>query len=139
MDVVVRSRNTTVGERFRANAQDKLDRLARLDSKADRVDVEVSEERNPRQSAERIHVELTYHTRGPALRAVGAAADAFAAFEVAVEKLHEQLRRAADRRRVHHGARTPESVATATQAMARPASRSSLNGGRAIMGIEVDE
>ncbi|MGN6474345.1 MAG: ribosome hibernation-promoting factor, HPF/YfiA family [Mycobacteriales bacterium] len=139
MDIVVRSRNTTVGERFRANAQDKLDRLARLDSKADRVDVEVSEERNPRQSAERIHVELTYHTRGPALRACGAAADAFAAFDLAAEKLHEQLRRAADRRRVHHGARTPESVAAATQATARSERQSGLNGERAIMGIEVDE
>jgi ribosomal subunit interface protein len=118
MDVVVRSRNTTVGERFRTNAQDKLDRLARLDSKADRVEVEVSAERNPRQSAERIHVELTYHTRGPALRAAGAAGDAFSAFDVAVDKLHHQLRRAADRRRVHHGSRTPESLAAAT----RPAS-----------------
>lgn len=110
MDVVVRSRNTTVGERFRENVQDKLDRLGRLDRKADRVDVEVSEERNPRQSAERIHVELTYHARGPARRAAGVATDAFAAFDAAVDKLTNQLRRAADRRRVHHGARNPESV-----------------------------
>ncbi|HVV77868.1 MAG TPA: ribosome-associated translation inhibitor RaiA [Mycobacteriales bacterium] len=134
MDVVVRSRNTTVGERFRTNVQDKLDRLARLDRKAERVDVEVSEERNPRQSAGRIHVELTYHARGPALRAVGAAADAFAAFDAAVEKLGNQLRRAADRRRVHHGARTPESVATATGGGLSPALQPSLNGDRAIIG-----
>jgi ribosomal subunit interface protein len=139
MDVVVRSRNTNVGERFRETAQDKLDRLARLDSKADRVDVEVSEERNPRQSAERIHVELTYHSRGPAFRAVGAAADAFAAFDVAVEKLHEQLRRAADRRRIHHGSRTPESVAAATRATSSPARESGLNADHAIMGTEADE
>lgn len=126
MDVVVRSRNTTIGERFHANVHDKLSRLAKLDRKAHRVDVEVSEERNPRQSAGRIHVELTYHSRGPALRAAGAAADAFAAFDAAVEKLGEQLRRAADRRRVHHGARTPKSVAAATSA--------GLNGERAIIG-----
>jgi ribosomal subunit interface protein len=133
VDVVVRSRNTTVGERFRANVQDKLDRLARLDRKADRIDVEVSEERNPRQSAGRIHVELTYHARGPALRAAAAAADAFAAFDAAVDKLGNQLRRAADRRRVHHGTRTPQSVAAATRA------RSSFaNGERAIMGAEAD-
>jgi ribosomal subunit interface protein len=139
MDIVVRSRNTTIGERFRENAQGKLDRLARLDSKADRVDVEVIEERNPRQSAERIHVELTYHARGPALRAAGAAADAFAAFDVAIEKLHEQLRRAADRRRVHHGARTPESVATATRGESSSARTSTLNGEHAIMGTEANE
>jgi ribosomal subunit interface protein len=122
VDIVVRSRNTTVGERFRKDVQDKLDRLARLDHKADRVDVEVTEERNPRQSAGRIHVELTYHARGPARRAVGAAADAFAAFDAAVAKLGNQLRRAADRRRVHHGARSPEST------------RAAFNGARAIIG-----
>jgi len=122
VDVVVRSRNTTVGERFRENVQDKLDRLARLDRKADRVDVEVIEERNPRQAAGRIHVELTYHARGPARRAAGVAADAFAAFDAAVDKLGNQLRRAADRRRVHHGTRSPESTRTA------------FNGDRAIIG-----
>lgn len=119
MDVVVRSRNTAVGERFRANVQDKLDRLARLDRKADRVDVEVSEERNPRQAQGRIHVELTYHSRGPARRAAGVASDAFAAFDEAVEKLGNQLRRAADRRRIHHGARNPESLASAAGASSR--------------------
>lgn len=134
MDVVVRSRKTAVGSRFRETAQDKLDRLARLDRKADRVDVEVSEERNPRQSAGRIHVELTYHARGPALRAAAAAADAFAAFDAAFDKLGYQLRRAADRRRIHHGARTPESVAVATRAGLRAARGPSLNGDHAIMG-----
>jgi len=113
VDVVVRSRNTTVGERFRKDVQDKLDRLARLDRKADRVDVEVSEERNPRQAAGRIHVELTYHARGPARRAAGVAADAFAAFDAAVDKLGNQLRKAADRRRVHHGAHAPKSTRAA--------------------------
>lgn len=139
MDVVVRSRNTTVGQRFRSNVQDKLDQLARLDRKADRVDVEVSEERNPRQSAGRIHVELTYHSRGPVLRAAGAAADAFAAFDAAVGKLGIQLRRAADRRRVHHGARTPQSVATATRDGSSSARKANLNGDRAIIGRDGDE
>ncbi|HWC34930.1 MAG TPA: ribosome-associated translation inhibitor RaiA [Mycobacteriales bacterium] len=134
MDVVVKSRNTAVGERFRLIVQDKLDRLARFDRKADRVDVEVSEERNPRQAAERIHVELTCHTRGPAVRAVGAAADAFAAFDEAFDKLGEQLRRAADRRRIHHGARAPESLARATRAASSSAGLSALNGERAIIG-----
>ena len=111
MDVVVRSRNAVVGQRFKTSAQDKLDRVAKLDGKADRVDVEVCEERNPRQSASRVRVELTCHTRGPALRAVGAARDALAALDLAVDRLEQQVRRAADRRRVHHGTRTPPSMA----------------------------
>jgi ribosomal subunit interface protein len=127
MDVVVRSRRTTVGERFRSCAQDKLDRLARLDQGASRVEVEVSEEHNPRQSAGRVHVELTYHGRGAALRAVAAATDAFAALDIAVDKLGQQLRRVVDRRRVHHGVRTPTSVAAATSRSAA-AERAIMNG-----------
>jgi ribosomal subunit interface protein len=111
MDVVVRSRNAVVGQRFRSCAQDKLDRLAKLDGKADRVDVEVTEERNPRQASSRVRVELTCHSRGPATRAVGAASDAFAALDVALDKLLHQARRAADRRRVHHGLHAPQSMA----------------------------
>ena len=113
MDVVVRSRNVVIGQRFKSSAEDKLDRLARLDGKAARVDVEVSEERNPRQASSRVRVELTCHTRGPVVRAAGAATDAFAALDVAVGRLIQQVRRAADRRRVHHGSRTPQSITAA--------------------------
>jgi ribosome-associated translation inhibitor RaiA len=38
---------------------------------------------------------------------------------LAAEKLEHQMRRAADRRRVHHGARTPQSVAIATARVGR--------------------
>ncbi len=120
MDIVVKSRNTTVGERFRASVHDKLGRLAKLDPKADRVDVELAEERNPRLADFRMRVELTCRTRGPVVRAEAAAADEYAALDLAIAKLDNRLRRAADRRRVHHGARTPVSVATATGGLADP-------------------
>jgi ribosomal subunit interface protein len=119
MDVVVRSRNAAVGGRFLSLAQAKLDRLAKLDDRAGLVEVEVSEERSRHEPAARVRVELTCRTRGAAIRAVGAAADAFAALALAVERLEHQMRRAADRRRVHHGSRTPQSVASATAAVAR--------------------
>jgi ribosomal subunit interface protein len=114
MDIVVKSRNTAVDERFRNCVHDKLGRLAKLDPKADRVDVEVAEERNPRLADFRMRVELTCRTRGPVVRAEAAAADEYAALDLAIAKLDNRLRRAADRRRVHHGSRTPVSVATAT-------------------------
>jgi ribosomal subunit interface protein len=122
VDIVVKSRNTEVDERFRASVHDKLARLAKLDPKADRVDVEVAEERNPRQSDVRMRVELTCRTRGPVIRAEAAAADEHAALDLAIGKLDMRLRRAADRRRVHHGTRTPVSVAAATGAVVPPAS-----------------
>jgi ribosomal subunit interface protein len=118
VDIVVKSRNTDVDERFRASVHDKLGRLAKLDPKADRVDVEVAEERNPRQHDVRMRVELTCRTRGPVIRAEAAAADEHAALDIAIGKLDMRLRRAADRRRVHHGNRTPVSVAAATGALA---------------------
>lgn len=117
MDIVVKARNTDVDDRFRSFVHEKLARVAKLDPKADRVDVEVCEERNPRQSDVRMRVELTCRTRGPVIRAEAAAADDLAALDLAVAKLDMRLRRAADRRRVHHGSRTPVSVAAATGAV----------------------
>jgi ribosomal subunit interface protein len=121
VDIVVKARNTEVNDHFRACVREKLGRLAKLDAKADRIDVEVAEERNPRQSDGRIRVELTCRTRGPVIRAEAAASDALAALDLAVAKLDMRLRRAADRRRVHHGSRTPVSVAAATGAVAATA------------------
>jgi ribosomal subunit interface protein len=120
VDIVVKARNTDVDERFRASVREKLGRLAKLDPKADRVDVEVAEEHNPRQSDVRMRVELTCRTRGPVVRAEAAAADEHAALDLAIGKLDMRLRRAADRRRVHHGSRTPVSVSAATGAIAPP-------------------
>jgi ribosomal subunit interface protein len=93
VDIVVKSRNTAVDERFRASVLDKLGRLAKLDPKADRVDVEVAEERNPRQADIRMRVELTCRTRGPVIRAEAAAADEHAALDLAIGKLDMRLRR----------------------------------------------
>jgi ribosomal subunit interface protein len=122
VDIVVKSRNTEIDERFRAHVHDKLGRLAKLDPKADRVDVEIAEERNPRQANFRMRVELTCRTRGPVVRAEASAADEHAALDLAVAKLDMRLRRAADRRRVHHGSRTPVSVAAATSSLVAPES-----------------
>jgi ribosomal subunit interface protein len=114
VDIVIKARNTEIDEHFRGCVRDKLGRLAKLDPKADRVDVEVAEEHNPRQADIRMRVELTCRTKGPVIRAEAAAADELAALDLAIAKLDMRLRRAADRRRVHHGTRTPVSVAAAT-------------------------
>jgi ribosomal subunit interface protein len=120
VDIVVKARHTEVDERFKESVREKLGRLAKLDPKADRVDVEIAEERNPRLSDVRMRVELTCRTRGPVIRAEAAAADEHAALDLAIGKLDMRLRRAADRRRVHHGNRTPVSVAAATGAVVAP-------------------
>ena len=100
MEVIVRGRHITVPARFRQHAAAKLAKLEKLDQKAVRIDVEVSEERNPKQSDRRERVELTIRSRGPAIRAEAAADDRYAALDLAFAKLESRLRRAADRRKV---------------------------------------
>ena len=103
MEIIVRGRHITVPSRFRQHAAAKLAKLAKLDHKAVRIDVEVSKERNPRQSDRRERVELTIRSRGPAIRAEAAADDRYTALDLAVAKLESRLRRASDRRKVRHG------------------------------------
>ncbi|HEX7354307.1 MAG TPA: ribosome-associated translation inhibitor RaiA [Mycobacteriales bacterium] len=96
--IVVRGRHTTVAERFRQHVHEKLAAVVKLDHKIIRLDVEVSAEHNPRQSPVCERVEITCIGRGPVVRAEAAAQDAYAALDVAVAKLEERLRRAANRR-----------------------------------------
>lgn len=117
MDIIVKGRHTGVSDRFREHVSSKLARIERLDSKLIRVDVEVCKERNPRLSDQRERVELTIHSRGPAIRAEASAGDRFAALDLALDKLENRLRRIADRRKVHYGNQCPPSVAEITAAL----------------------
>ncbi len=110
MEIVVRGRNVEVPEHFRQHVEDKVGQLERFDAKIERFDVELLHEKNPRQSANCQRVEITLRGKGPVVRAEACAADFQSALDAAVAKLESRLRRAADRRRVHHGRRTPASV-----------------------------
>lgn len=116
MDILVKGRHCEVSERFRNHIAEKLAKVAKLDPKVIRVDVEVSKEHNPRLSDQSDRIELTCRSRGPVIRAEASAADKYAALDLAWTKLEARLRKVADRRRVHHGARSPRSVAAATAA-----------------------
>jgi ribosomal subunit interface protein len=114
VEIVLKGRRVEVPERFRRHVSDKLAKLGRFDRKVIRIDVEVSKETNPRLSDQSDRVELTVHSKGPVVRAEAVADDRYAALDLALERLLSRLRKAADRRRVHHGSRTPISVARAT-------------------------
>lgn len=113
MDVVVTGRHIEVSERFREHAAEKLSRLEKHDQRIQRVAVEVSHEKNPRQTERAVKVELTAFSKGPVVRAEAAADDKMAALDLALDKMTSQMRKAADRRRVHRGRRTPVSVGEA--------------------------
>ena len=104
MDIIFKGRHTDVLDRFRRHATAKLAKIEKLDQKAIRIDVEVSTERNPRQSGRRERVELTISSRGPTIRAEAAAEDRYVALDLAFSKLESRLRRMGDRRKCRHGA-----------------------------------
>jgi ribosomal subunit interface protein len=118
VDIVVKGRKTEVPERFRKHVAEKLEKIQKLDGKVINLDVEVSKERNPRLADRCDRVELTLRTRGPVIRAEACASDPYAALDIATAKLDAQLRKVADRRRVHKGSKSPVSVAEATASLA---------------------
>ena len=127
MEIVVRGRNVEVPEHYRQHVEDKVGQLERFDTKLSRIDVELFHEKNPRQSAHCQRVEITLRGKGPVVRAEADGPDFYAALDLACGKLDNRLRRAADRRRVHHGRRTPDSVRMAG---------SPLDGGHPELTIE---
>ena len=97
MDVVVTGRHCELSERFRDHVADKLGRLEKHDHRIMRVQVEVENERNPRQADRAVRIELTAYSKGPVIRAEAAAVDKMGALDLAVDKMAAQMRRANDR------------------------------------------
>jgi ribosomal subunit interface protein len=113
MEVVVTGRHCELSERYRSHVAEKLTRLEKHDHRIQRVQVEVECERNPRQHDRAVRLELTAFSKGPVIRAEAAAEDKMAALDLALDKMASQMRKAADRRRVHRGRHAPVSVGQA--------------------------
>jgi ribosomal subunit interface protein len=118
MEVVVTGRHCEVSDRFREHVSEKLTRLEKHDHRIMRVQVEVELEKNPRQHDRATKVELTAFSKGPVIRAEAAAEDKMGALDLALDKMQAQMRRAADRRRVHKGRNDHVSVGEALAGMA---------------------
>ena len=120
MEVVVTGRHCEISDRFRSHVAEKLSRLEKHDHRIIRVQVEVECERNPRQHDRAVRVELTAFSKGPVIRAEAAAEEKMGALDLALDKMAAQMRRAADRRRVHHGRHAPVSVGQALADASEP-------------------
>jgi ribosomal subunit interface protein len=130
LDIVVKGRNVEVPEHFRNHVQEKMALSERLDPRVYHVDVELFHEKNPRQSAQCQRVEITVRGKGPVIRAEACAETFYAALDASVLKLEARLRKSHDRRRVHHGLRTPTSAAEFAASIGGP---ESSNGDVALM------
>ncbi len=110
MDVKITGRNVTVSDRFREYADERVEKVEKLADKPQRLDIKVTQQGHSKKADGTMTVELTVTGRGPVIRSEAHAADKIAAFDIAYGKLLERLRRAHDRRKVHHGRHTPPAV-----------------------------
>jgi ribosomal subunit interface protein len=104
MQVIVKSRHTNVSEPIKEMAEQKLEKVQRLLGKVTALEVEFSEEHNPRIADKHI-VEVTLTTKAHLLRAHASGADPMTALDSVVHKLEAQVKRLKDKR-VARGSRT---------------------------------
>ncbi len=109
MDVLVTGRRCTITDEFRDKVTERIGAIERFKDRVQRVEVQVSTFAH-KAPGEATRVEITLHSKGPVVRAEAASDDKHQAFEQALEKLKAQLRRAADRRKVHRGLRVSQTL-----------------------------
>jgi len=101
MDITVVGRNAEIHSNFRDYVEEKVSKTTQFYPRAQRVDVELTHERNPRQTDTAERIEITVFGKGPVIRAEAASGDRYAAVDLAVDKLFERLRRVRDRAKDH--------------------------------------
>lgn len=106
MDIVVTGRRITISPELKELVTERVTSVERLRDRVIRVEVEFSASENTKDPADAITVQLTLRSRGPVVRAEANASDKMAAFELALDRLKAQLRKAADRRKTHRGLRS---------------------------------
>lgn len=112
MEIVVKGHGTEVADRFRSHVEDKLAKVTQLAPRTQRVDVELTLEKNPRLAEQAERIEITLRDKGPVIRAEASAADRYSALDLATGKLLERLRRHHDRRKDRRRSATPAMPAT---------------------------
>jgi ribosomal subunit interface protein len=91
VDLTLRGRGVRITDQLRARASHKLQRLSRLDPRADRLEIEVLSERNPRlNGTKRLEGTLVLPRR--TIRASASAPDFESGLDLLVERLERQVR-----------------------------------------------
>jgi ribosomal subunit interface protein len=114
MDITITGRGVEIPDRFEDYATEKAEKVAHLADKAIVLEIRVIRHHETGGSSGDDRVELTLIGPGPVVRAEAAAADKYAAFDLALDKMLERIRQAKDRKKIHRGARRPESLGEAT-------------------------
>src|SRR5215475_2777870 len=99
MRLQVKGKNLEVSPSIRDYAERKLSKLNKQLAEQTQVEVELSEQHNPRIADSQI-AEATIFTKGPTLRAREASSDMKASIDQLVDKLERQVKRYREMRRV---------------------------------------
>ncbi|MBT1165675.1 ribosome hibernation-promoting factor, HPF/YfiA family [Bifidobacterium simiarum] len=111
MEIVVTGRHTQIKQRFRDVTENKMNRVTAIAPDAQRAQVVVTHEGNPRQADTAKKVEITVIAGRTVVRAEASSTDEFSALDLALDKLTLRLRRSRDRRKDHRrGYTNPQPV-----------------------------
>jgi len=91
MDMTIRGRGVRITEQQRVRAEHKVQKLARIDKRADRIEIEVHSERNSRENGTK-RLEGTLVLPRRTLRASASAPDVDSGLDLLVERLERQVR-----------------------------------------------
>lgn len=98
MNVRVHTRHVSISDGFRATVEKKVGNASRIFDSVSVVDVELSEERNPRLAPEKCRVEITAGAVGNNVVRVESASDTMEnALDLAVDRFEKQLKKLKDR------------------------------------------
>ena len=86
MDITVVGRNAEIHPNFREYVEDKVSKVTLFYPRAQRIDVELTHEPNPRQAETAERIELTVFGKGPIIRAEASSSDRYAAVDIASAK-----------------------------------------------------
>ena len=98
MDTNIVGVGVGITDRFRTVVEEKVSRIEHLAPRAQALEVKVTHRSYRNGRMEDDTVELTLDGKGPVVRAEATDVDKFAALDLAVDKISEQVRRAKDKR-----------------------------------------
>ena len=101
MEIVITGRHTQVSQKFRDVVESKMNRVTAIAPDAQRAQIVVTHEGNPRQADTAKRVEITVVAGRTVVRAEASSSDEYSALDMALDKLTLRLRRARDRLKDH--------------------------------------
>ena len=109
MQIEVKGRNCPVTAEARERIERRFDKVARQVSDLARLEVELSEERNP-SIADCHHAEVTLYLKGVTLRATDSSRDMDHSINLVSDELARQVKRHRDKRRKRREARAQSGI-----------------------------